>query len=250
MKLYQDLAEYYFAIENCHRNIYDDIKLVLQLSDTINNPAVLDIGCGTGEHLFELFKKGFRCTGIDNSENMLKIARSRFPDAGDFILCDAVDFDFYNMFDGIISLFGSINYLIHDDDINKVLWNTWRAMKRDGFGLFEVWNAFPVQEIKEKIVTTVSTVHYNNLTIERQRGFTLLPDKNKTIAEVRYLYTVSDETKKEYITDKHIMRAFFKEEIEDILSENGFTITNIYSNSGKDQFSKTSNKLLIHFKKK
>jgi 2-polyprenyl-3-methyl-5-hydroxy-6-metoxy-1,4-benzoquinol methylase len=42
--------------------------------------SVLDVGCGTGRHSLELSRRGFRCTGIDLSEDMLAQAR-RLRDA-------------------------------------------------------------------------------------------------------------------------------------------------------------------------
>ena len=247
MKLYDELAEYYFAIEKCNRDINDDINLIEELSSHISYPALLDLGCGTGEHLYKLSQKGFTCTGIDNNKNMLTYAKLRFPHAAKFILCDITNFDYFEEFDVIISLFGSFDYIINDDDVDKVLWNTWRSMKNNGFGLFEIWNAIPVREIKEKPLTLVSTTKYNNLTIERQRGFFLIPDNNKTIAEVNYNYTIFDGETIRWVKDKHTMRAFYKEEIEEFLINNGFSIVNIFANSKKDPFAKTSNKLLIHF---
>ena len=249
MKLYHDLAEYYFVIEKGNRNINDDVNLILELSNTKKNLSLLDLGCGTGEHLNELSKKGFICTGLDYSKNMLTHAQLRFPNASNFLLCDITDFDFYEEFDVIISLFGSFDYMIDNVDVDKALWNTWRAMKSGGFGLFEIWNAIPVTKIKEKPLTTVSKVKYKNMTIERQRGFTLISDDNKTIAEVNYLYTISDSSNKKVIKDKHIMRAFYKEEIENIFNNNGFSIKNIFANSKKETFNTLSNKILIHFMK-
>ncbi|HON15751.1 MAG TPA: hypothetical protein PLA51_04660 [Spirochaetota bacterium] len=51
MKLYKELAEYYFAIESNHRNIVFDIQFINSYLSKYQNPSVLDIGCGTGEHL-------------------------------------------------------------------------------------------------------------------------------------------------------------------------------------------------------
>jgi len=43
---------------------------------------VLDIGCGTGRHLIELSRRGFKCTGIDLSEHMLNLAQAKLTRAG------------------------------------------------------------------------------------------------------------------------------------------------------------------------
>ncbi len=59
MKLYDELAEYYYAIENNHRNIRDDISLILSVMKDHHNPSLLDLGCGTGEHISELSRRGF-----------------------------------------------------------------------------------------------------------------------------------------------------------------------------------------------
>ncbi|WP_299614804.1 class I SAM-dependent methyltransferase [uncultured Tateyamaria sp.] len=64
---------------------------------------VLDLGCGAGEPIARWFKaEGFAVTGVDFSEPMLGIARSRWPD-GDWRQGDMRDFDLGECFDGIIA---------------------------------------------------------------------------------------------------------------------------------------------------
>lgn len=64
---------------------------------------VLDLGCGTGEPIARWFKaEGFTVTGVDFSEPMLDIARSRWPE-GDWRQGDMRDFDLGQAFDGIIA---------------------------------------------------------------------------------------------------------------------------------------------------
>ncbi len=248
MKFYHQLAEYYYAIENKHRDIADDILLIKELLGGKRNPTLLDLGCGTGEHMNQLQQLGFRCTGIDKSRDMLRIAQMRFPHSGIFLEGDIATFDYFEDFDIIISLFGTFNYIIEDETIVRVLWNSWKAMKPGGIGLFEVWNAIPIGKIQEKPLGHISTTKFQGVVIDRERGFSLI-DGKKTIVKVNYRYTVSTDGFQEKVLDKHIMRAFQREEIEGFIRESGFSIRNVYANSLREPYRETSNRMILHFVK-
>ncbi|MCP4130331.1 MAG: class I SAM-dependent methyltransferase [bacterium] len=245
MKLYHELAEYYYSIENKHRDIHDDLSLIRSLLHNTKEPALLDLGCGTGEHLNQLSKYGIKCTGIDNSEDMLRIARLRFPGKIQFLKNDVTDFDFYDEFDIIISLFGSLNYLVENEDLDKAFWNAWRALKPGGLGLFEIWNTSPIAMIKQKEVSHVSTTKYNDTLIDRERGFRIVDNPSKTIVEVSYKYTVIDNLGSQTLHDRHLMRTFTKDEILVFLKNNGFTVRQVFANAVKEPYKDTSNKMLI-----
>ncbi len=249
MKLYKELAEYYFAIESEHRNVENDINLVRSHLENYTNPSILDLGCGTGEHLNILSKDCSSCTGIDNSIEMLNIARERFPGKIQFIRKNFRNFDFYNEFDLVISLFGSMVYLVNDRDVDTFFWNTWRALKPGGTGIFEVWNSLPVKKIKNKPLSLVSKTKYENKIIERERGFDLIEDSSRTIAEVKYRYHIHGPEGTDVVNDVHIMRAFELNEILKFVKENGLAVKNIYANSSKEPFNENSNKILIIFSK-
>jgi cyclopropane fatty-acyl-phospholipid synthase-like methyltransferase len=52
---------------------------------------VLDLGCGTGKPVLKyLVEKGFRATGVDQSEKMLEIAKREVPEA-EFIQSDMIN---------------------------------------------------------------------------------------------------------------------------------------------------------------
>ncbi|TAL30743.1 MAG: class I SAM-dependent methyltransferase [Spirochaetes bacterium] len=250
MKLYHELAEYYFAIEEAHRNIQADLSLIRTITGANPDPTILDLGCGTGEHLGMLASRGFRCTGIDSSEDMLAIAgkRNQSPSIS-FLRQDMLSFDYYEQFDIVTCLFGSFDYLLDDADVDKVLWNTWRALKPGGAALFEVWNANPVREISSKPMSTVSMIRYKDRNIERRRGFALLTSAPRTIVEVRYVYLVACGDRSDTLRDKHVMRAFDRKEIERFVADNGFALKGMYSNSALDPYKDTSNKIIVHFVK-
>ena len=249
MKLYSELAEYYFSIQNVSRNINDDISLIRSLLHGKKNPSLLDLGCGSGEHLQLLNKYGIKCYGLDNSEEMINVARLKTSDKIEYIKGNISDFDFYQDFDIIISLFGSFNYLIEDSDIDSALWNTWRALKPDGVCLFELWNSYPIIEIQTKDIANVSTTQCDGTVIIRNRGFKLLNDPDKSVVEVNYRYEITNSFDTKTIYDMHNMRAFNKDEIVRFIENNGFKINNIYSDTVKQSFKINSNKFIITFSK-
>jgi len=65
-------------------------RLILRLLDGVKakNSTALDVGCGIGEIVLELAKRGFGCVGLDLSESALRTAKLKAR-AQDFLLCDA-----------------------------------------------------------------------------------------------------------------------------------------------------------------
>ena len=249
MKLYRELAEYYFAIESNHRSILHDIHLIHSYLKNYDDPSILDLGCGTGEHLDAISRLGVKkCVGIDNSAEMLAVAHERFPGNIRFLNRNFKSFDFYQEFDVVTSLFGSIAYITNDRDIDTFFWNTWRAMKPGGTGIFEIWNSVPVKKIRSKPMSHVSRTAYGDVIIERERGFELI-NEAKSIAQVSYRYRITSHKGTLTYNDTHTMRSFTLGEVKKIIQDNGLMLINVYANSKKEEFTENSNKMIIIFRK-
>lgn len=66
-------AAFYDAI---HADFRDDVELWLSFAGRTDRP-VLEVGCGTGRIAIELANGGHRVTGIDPSDSMLEMARTK-----------------------------------------------------------------------------------------------------------------------------------------------------------------------------
>ena len=92
--------------------------LILALTMPRDGERLLDVGCGTGEHLLLFQKKGCDVTGVEPSPFMLEMARQKLGDRADLHLGKAEDLPFSdNEFD-IVTLITSLEFA---DDPEKAI---------------------------------------------------------------------------------------------------------------------------------
>ena len=88
---------------------------------------VLDVACGTGDMVLELQKRGCAVTGVDLSEEMMSIAKTKAP--ATYILGDAEHLPFPDAaFDAVTCAFGVRNF-VH---LKKGLGEMLRVLKPGG----------------------------------------------------------------------------------------------------------------------
>ncbi len=71
--------------------------------------SLLDVGCGTGLHLAEFERRGFRCAGVDADLKMVALARSRCPETP-IEPGDMTTLALGTHFDVVACLFGTSGY--------------------------------------------------------------------------------------------------------------------------------------------
>jgi len=86
-------------------------SLILDLTAPRGGEKVLDIGCGTGEHLVLFMKKGCQTTGVERSPYMLDMAKQKLGNRGDLYLEKAESLPFPdNEFD-IVSIISALEFM-------------------------------------------------------------------------------------------------------------------------------------------
>jgi len=110
---------------------------------------ILDIGCGTGRHSIELTKRGYRITGIDLSESLLKRAREKALEKKldiDFLKQDARKLNYSKEFDLVIMICEGAFPLMETDEMNfLILQNAAKSLKDKGKLIFTTLNGlFPL----------------------------------------------------------------------------------------------------------
>ncbi len=109
----------------------------LLLSHLPPEARVLDLCCGAG-HLTQILSgRGFRMTGIDGSEEMLRYARENVP-GGQFIAADARTYSMPPVFHAVVSTFESLNHISSIGDLMMVFQNTYAVLAEGGKFVFDL----------------------------------------------------------------------------------------------------------------
>ncbi len=160
----------------------DFIEEELNFNKTI---SILDIGCGTGRHIIELARRGYKVTGIDISESQLKRAQEK-ADAENLTIKiykqDARLIKFNAEFDAVIMLCEGGFPLMETDEMNyTILSNAARAMKKSGKLIFTTLNGlFPLYNSVEKFCASES---HGGATY-RSNTFDLMTFRDHNITEI------------------------------------------------------------------
>lgn len=133
------LKQYELDVQRTREEV-DAIETILHLR---KGARILDLACGAGRHSIELAKRGYRVTGYDLSEELLKTARSAARAAKqdvDFAQGDMRELPYRGAFDAVINMFSSFGYFDSVDEDRKVLEGVARALTIRGKVLMDRFN--------------------------------------------------------------------------------------------------------------
>jgi SAM-dependent methyltransferase len=109
----------------------------LALRGIPSQARILDLCCGTGQLAHLLTERGYRVTGVDGSEEMLRYARENAPQA-QFILTDARSFSLQGEFHLALSVFDSLNHIMDLEELALTFGNVYQALLPGGLFLFDL----------------------------------------------------------------------------------------------------------------
>ena len=102
---------------------------------------VLEIACGTGSVSISLSElECYHLTGTDLSPDMIEVARQKAEAIDEKVRFEAKSFselDFQSEFDCVFSVFDSVNYLHHPDEILELFKNVESALKPGGLFIYD-----------------------------------------------------------------------------------------------------------------
>lgn len=102
---------------------------------------VLDLCCGMGRHSLALAEAGYKVTGVDLSETLLREARAQAgAGAVTWVQSDMRQLPLEGGFDAVVNLFTSFGYFEEDEEQVKVLREIYRMLKPGGRFIIDFLN--------------------------------------------------------------------------------------------------------------
>jgi len=170
------------------KNTFQEVDFLISEMNIERGQSVLDIGCGTGRHCLELARRGMKCTGIDQSPDMLSIARAASLKESlsvDFIESDAATVKLPIQFDHAICLCeGAFSLLeVGADPVHyhsEILKNIHAMLKPQGMFLLTALNALRLVrkytdlDISRKIFDIETTSAFETIEMANGKSVTVI----------------------------------------------------------------------------
>ena len=214
----------------------------------VQDGLVLDLGCGTGTMTELLAADGYDMIGVDNSEEMLEIAREKQIKSGHeilYLLQDMREFELYGTVGAVFSICDSLNYITEPEELKQVF--RWVNNYLDPGGIFifdfnteykyrEVLGDQTIAESREDCSFIWDNYYYEE---ERINEYEL----NLFIREDAESETEGDLYRR--FRETHFQRAYTLEEIARIVEESGLQFVTAYEAFTKEPPSKNSERIYV-----
>lgn len=237
---YTKLAKYYDAIYNVIVDYESQTSYLEKVFHDFHRGrmrSILDIGCGTGNFTLIFAKRGYRSTGIDLSEDMIRVAKGKHRPSKsnpEFFRMDMRNIRLNAKYDSATALFGGFGYLLKHEDVLKFFTSVKQRLNKDGLLIFEFWHvsglrpesssknghtSFVKAKFGDKIIIRLDTNKYDpitdicHLTFD---AFVLNPKTKRLIAS---------------FSETHLLKTYSISEMRHLLEETGFNVLGFYEDS-------------------
>lgn len=227
-------GEDYYKFFQIKDNSKKEVNFLIKYLKLKKNDNILDIGCGNGRHLFELYKKGFRkLFGIDLSKNFIKKAKETNNEI-DFINKNFIIWKCKKKFNKAYSFFSSFGYYT-DDNNEKYIKKVSQILIKNGIFLLDLFNySYFIKNFKKKIKTKKGELLITNI-----NEFNKRTSINRSIVIIKNIKT--KKTKKYEFR----IRYYSVSEIKELLEKSNFKIINILGNYKGNKLSAKSRRMIF-----
>ena len=242
----------------------------------VKDGLVLDLGCGTGSITELLAKAGYDMIGVDNSEEMLEIAREAEyeadawsaaeawdeadetdepeeyaelgePDEPDerpnggilYLLEDMRELELYGSVCAVVSVCDSMNYILEEADLREVFSRVHEYLEEDGIFIFDLNTVYKYRDLLGE--TTIAE--------NREEGSFIWEnyfDEESAVNEYDLtLYIREDGETYRRFEEVHYQRAYDLKTIGRLLADAGMELTAAYDAFTKEPVRDDSERIYV-----
>lgn len=159
MEAYSSFAQVYdLFMDNVPYEEWSSYLIELLKEYGTEDGLVLELGCGTGKMTRLLSEAGYDMIGVDNSWDMLEIAREKQIEAADgqilYLLQDMREFELYGTVRAVVSICDSMNYILDEEDLLQVFKLVNNYLDPKGIFIFDLNTSYKYRELLGE--TTIS----------------------------------------------------------------------------------------------
>ncbi|WP_281889142.1 class I SAM-dependent methyltransferase [Paenibacillus sp. YYML68] len=203
-----------------HRDMqgaYEEVRRMMEWLELPESSEVLDLCCGMGRHALALTGFGFRVTGVDLSEVLLREARKLdTKEEVRWVQGDMRHVPLDGPYDAVVNLFTSFGYFDDDAEHEQVLREIYRVLAPGGKFIIDFLNP---EYVKEQLVPQSSRME-GTLHIEETRRI-----ENGYVCKTIVLQEDGSEERRRY---EERVKLIGLESFQRMLAASGLTVDHVY----------------------
>ncbi len=223
MSMYESFAEVYDTfMDNVPYEAWGERIITLLHEAGIRDGLVLDLGCGTGAETRYLRDQGYDMIGVDNSLDMLEIAREQDSEGILYLLQDMREFELYGTVRAIVSVCDCVNYILEKDELLEVFKLANNYLDPKGLFIFDMNTPYKYREIIGD--QTIAEAREDSAFIWDNRW-----DEEEQINEYDLSIFIEDEDGRyERYDEVHTQRGYALDEVKALIQQAGLELVAVY----------------------
>jgi SAM-dependent methyltransferase len=239
---YSRLAEIYdYVMRHVDYEHWADYIQLLFTHFRATPAHILELACGTGNMASILTQRGYRVTGVDRSAAMIAVARRKAQEEAKtvtFLTGDMVAPPVAGVFDAILCLYDSINYIMDLDTMGWMLERTRTHLRPGGIFIFDACTEINSRRYFHRQVDQEGTKDFSYI-----RRSEYLPEQRIQVNEFQLVFKYGDHHDRH--VERHEQRIYPIHQIKTACIGAGFDMLGAFDSFSLDAASEKSNR--VHF---